>query len=392
MPNKNIPRRVVVKFRDAVNLPYEDGAERHVVRLGVGPWTELAQRFQAVRLNRLFTVISPERIGQLVSRATDRDRHYRAPNLLSFFVIDAPVGVDPKDRRHGAQVLCVVAAMDNAVGVVGIAYGVQEVKYTCQVIDSAGTVNRPNAVMAAIDHFTQPGEDPVGRVLLLEVQLGATNDGVSLQDVNGNVWEAMPMETTLADYEAIRLATGLGIVVIEAAGNGDHNLDQFKQQSSGQFVLARPGGRADSGAIIVGGSESAFPYKRKVNFPGIDGSCLGTRVDCFAWSENVMTFDVERTGEDLYSASFGGTSAAAAIVAGAALLVQGAAEAKNGSRLDPTQLRALVADKTPNGNTPSNNPGVDLIGVMPNLKSILQTKLGIGVDVAPSAPQSVTIR
>ena len=496
MPNKNIPRRVVVKFRDAVNLPYEDGAERHVVRLGVGPWTELAQRFQGVRLNRLFTVISPERIGQLVSRATDRDRHYRAPNLLSFFVIDAQVGVDPKalaaalrewpqieeayidpldsspgpsginpsaagqrylkppatpanptqvgaidaefawlqpggtglnqkivdlergakldqedivgrniapqlhginnpdpkDRRHGAQVLCVVAAMDNAVGVVGIAYGVQEVKYTCQVIDSAGTVNRPNAVMAAIDHFTQPGEDPVGRVLLLEVQLGATNDGVSLQDVNGNVWEAMPMETTLADYEAIRLATGLGIVVIEAAGNGDHNLDQFKQQSSGQFVLARPGGRADSGAIIVGGSESAFPYKRKVNFPGIDGSCFGTRVDCFAWSENVMTFDVERTGEDLYSASFGGTSAAAAIVAGAALLVQGAAEAKNGSRLDPAQLRALVADKTPNGNTPSNNPGVDLIGVMPNLKYILQTKLGIGVDVAPSAPQSVTIR
>ena len=130
----------------------------------------------------------------------------------------------------------------------------------------------------------------MGRVLLLEVQLGSTNDGVSLQDVNGNVWEAMPMETTLADYEAIRLATGLGIVVIEAAGNGDHNLDQFKQQSSGQFVLARPGGRADSGAIIVGGSESAFPYKRKVNFPGIDGSCFGTRVDCFGLRKRWNTY------------------------------------------------------------------------------------------------------
>src|SRR5438445_13821104 len=96
MPNGDIRRRVVVKFRDAVNLPYEDGAERHVVRLGVGPWTELAQRYQGVRLNRLFTVISPERIGQLVSRASDRERHYSAPNLLSFFVIDAPGGVDPK--------------------------------------------------------------------------------------------------------------------------------------------------------------------------------------------------------------------------------------------------------------------------------------------------------
>src|SRR2546426_270779 len=362
MPNGDIRRRVVVKFRDAVNLPYEDGAERHVVRLGVGPWTELAQRYQGVRLNRLFTVVSPERIGQLVSRATDRDRHYRAPNLLSFFVIDSPPDVDPEalaatlrewpqieeayidpldsspgpsgsnpsaagqtylkppatpanptqvgaidaefawlqpggtglnqkivdlergakldqedlvgrniapelyginnpdftDRRHGAQVLCVVAGMDNGVGVVGIAYGVQEVKYTCQV-NSSGIVDRPNAVMAAIQHFTQPGEDPVGRVLLLEVQLGSANDLISLQDVNGTVWEGMPMETTLADYDAIRLATGLGIVVIEAAGNGDHNLDQFRQQSSGQFVLARAGGRAGPGAIIVGGSDSNFP-------------------------------------------------------------------------------------------------------------------------------------
>jgi subtilisin family serine protease len=493
MPNGDIRRRVVVKFRDAVNLPYEDGAERHVVRLGVGPWTELAHRFEGIQLNRLFTVVSPERIGQLVSRATDRDRHYRAANLLSFFVIDSPAGVDsealaaalrewpqveeayidpldtspappntnpfyahqaylkppataappapqgaidaefawlqpggtglkqkimdlergakldqedlvgrniaprlygtdnpdPDDRLHGAQVLCIVAAMDNTKGVIGVAHGVEEVKYTCQVMDD-GTVDRPNAVMAAIQHFTQPGEDPVGRVLLLEVQLGSTNDLISLKDVNGIVWTGMPMETALADYNAIRLATGLGIVVVEAAGNGNHNLDQFQQQSSGQFVLARPGGRPDSGAIMVGGSTSTFPYQRAIL--GAQGSCFGNRVDCFAWAENVATCDVNLFGQYIYSTSFGGTSAAAAIVAGAALLVQGVAQAKPASRLDPAQLRALLADKTPNGNTPSNNPGVDLIGVMPNLKYILQNKLGVGVEVAPNAPQSVTIR
>ena len=69
-PAGEIPRRVVVKFRDAVVLPYEDGAERHVTRLGVGPWTELAHRFKGVRLDRLFTVVSPERIGELVPQAT----------------------------------------------------------------------------------------------------------------------------------------------------------------------------------------------------------------------------------------------------------------------------------------------------------------------------------
>src|SRR5262249_40750501 len=117
--------------------------------------------------------------------------------------------------------------------------------------------------------------------------------------------------------------------------------------------------------------------------------CFGSRVDCFAWAENVMTYQATRPGEDLYSSDFGGTSAAAAIVAGAALLVEGAVETKTGHRLDPTQLRALLADTAPNGNTPSNNPPVDQIGVMPNLRYILQTRLGIGV--APLAPTSLAV-
>jgi len=494
VPNSKIRRRVVVKLQDAVNIPYEDGAERHLERLGIGSWSELAKRFQGARLDRLYKVVSPDRIKELVAQAARRGDRFRASNLLSYFVVETAAGTDPQalaaalrawpqvqeayvdpldsapgpsginpsmagqtylkppataappapqgaidaefawiqpggtgvgqkivdlergakldqddivgrgigpqlystfinldvtDQRHGAQVLCVVAAMDNNTGIVGIAYGVQEVKYTCQVLQN-GAVDRPNAVMAAINHFTQPGEDPVGRVLLLEVQLGALNDGISLEDVNGIFWEGMPMETSLADYDAIRLASGLGIVVVEAAGNGDHNLDQFKQKSSGQFVLARIGGRADSGAIVVGGSSSNFPYKRNVIAPGVQGSCFGSRVDCFAWSENVMTYQATQPGEDLYSTNFGGTSAAAAIVAGGALLVEGAVQAKTGSRLGPAELRALLADTAPNGNTPSNNPAVDQIGVMPNLRYILQTKLGIGV--APSAPGGLQVR
>jgi len=492
VPNSKIPRRVVVKFRDGVDIPYEDGAERHLDRLGIGLWGELAQRYPGARFDRLYKVVSPERITGLVAQAARRGDRYRTSNLLSYFVVEAPPGTDPsalaaalrtwpqvqeayvdpldsapgpsgtnpsmpgqtylkppataappapqgaidaefawrqpggtgvnqkivdlergakldqddivgrsiaprlygidnpdtKDRLHGAQVLCIVAAVDNNTGIVGIAYGLQEVRYTCQVLQD-GSVDRPNAVMAAINYFTQPGEDPVGRVLLLEVQLGSQNDGISLEDVNGVFWEGMPMETSLADYDAIRLASGLGIVVVEAAGNGDHNLDQFKQKSSGQFVLARSGGRPDSGAIMVGGSTSNFPYKRKVIAAGVQGSCFGSRVDCFAWSENVMTYQATQPGEDLYSTNFGGTSAASAIVAGAALLVEGAAQAKTGGRLGPAELRALLADTTPNGNTPSNNPAMDQIGVMPNLKYILQ-KLGIGVP--PSSPSNVDVR
>jgi hypothetical protein len=471
-PSGEIPRRVVVKFRDGVILPYEDDAGRHVTRLGVGPWPELAQRFEGVRLDRLFTVVSPERIGELVAQATDRDRHYRAPNLLSYFVIDCPAGLDAEalatalrewaqvetayvdpldespappgtnpdytqqtylkppatapgtqgaidaefawtqlggtgagqkivdlergakldhddlvarniqklhgvnagpDRTHGARVLGVVAAVDNAIGVIGIAYGVNEVAYTCQVLPGGG-VDRVNAVMAAIQHFTQPGEQAFGRVLLLEVQLDAPGAG-------GVTWHKMPMESVLADFDVIQLATALGIVVVEATGNGFNDLDTF-QDSTGKFVLSRThtGDFKDSGAIMVGGSTWDYPYFRSV--VGSEGTCFGSRVDCFAWAENVHTCDVDPfTGQDIYTSAFDGTSAAAAIVAGAVLLVQGVAQASSsvGRRLSPGEMRALLSDS--NINTRSANYGVDRIGVMPNLKRILQDALGVAPDV-----------
>ena len=474
-PTGYVPRRVIVKFRDAVFIPYEDGAERHLAQLGIGSWTELAQRFKGIGLDRLFTVAPPDRIGELVSQATDRDRRYRAPNLLSFFVIDCPAGSDPEalasavrewsqvetayvdpldespgpmnnpdyasgnqkylrppataappaaqgaidaefawtqpggtgtgqkivdlergakldhedlaarniqtlhginnaglDRRHGARVLGVVAAVDNLKGGIGIAYGLGEVAYTCQVINSALAVNRPNAVLAAIQHFTQPGEDPVGRVLLLEVQLNPFT-------VGGVTWSWMPMETELADFVVIELATALGIVVVEPTGNGSNALDQFRD-AAGNFVLSRihPGGR-DSGAIMVGGSTANYPYVRSTPGGG-QGTGFGSRVDCFAWAERVFTCDVNLfTGQDAYTSAFDGTSSAAAIVAGAALLVQGVAQASLGHRLGPGEIRALLSD--PDINTRSANHGVDLIGVMPNLKRILQDALGVAPDV-----------
>jgi serine protease len=476
--NRKSRRRVVVKFRDATILPYEDGAERHVARLGIGPWQELAERFKGIRLDRLFTVASPERIGTFVFQATDRDRRYRAPNLLSYFVIDCPAGLDTEalaaalrgwaqvetayvdpldespappssnpdyagglqrylrapaiapppapqgaidaefawtqpggtgamqkivdlergakldhedllarniqtlhginavpDRPHGARVLGVVAAVDNTRGGIGIAYDLDEVAYTCQVL-AGGVVDRPNAVMAAIEHFTQPGEDPVGRVLLLEVQLNP------LTGAGGTVWNWMPMETALADFEVIRLATALGMIVVEPTGNGSNNLDAFQEASGGKFVLSRnhPGDFKDSGAIMVGGSTSDFPYTPLAIGPG-QGTGFGSRVDCFAWAENVRTCDVDPfTGQDTYTSTFGGTSSAAAIVAGAVLLVQGVAQASSmARRLSPGEMRALLSD--PAINTHSANYGVDQIGVMPNLRRVLQDALGLAPDV-----------
>ena len=76
------------------------------------------------------------------------------------------------------------------------------------------------------------------------------------------------------------------------------------------------------------------------------------------------------TSTTAYTGSFGGTSSASPIIAGAALAVQGVVEAAAGLRLSPAQMRAALTD--PATSTPSNDPPVDRIGVLPNLRAIIE--------------------
>ena len=63
--------RVVVKFHDYVDLPYEDGAEGYVEELQVGPWRRLVEEFPGITLKRLYTSLDPEKIAALANRATE---------------------------------------------------------------------------------------------------------------------------------------------------------------------------------------------------------------------------------------------------------------------------------------------------------------------------------
>ena len=71
--------------------------------------------------------------------------------------------------------------------------------------------------------------------------------------------------------------SGLGIVVVEAAGNAMLNLGTLPQfdRASSSFQ--------ESGAILVGGGTSTFPHGRA------GGTNFGARIDCYAWAENITT-------------------------------------------------------------------------------------------------------
>lgn len=438
--------RVIVKLRDWVDVPYEDGAEKNIAKkYGSAEWAKLEKAHGPVTLTRLYTAVTPERLRRLADEAARRDETYKPHNFFTWFTIDTPEElrseefaaillkweivekayadaqpIDPVNaaddplsssqgyldpapgginaefawtvaggdgagqgvvdleggwtldhedltahgatvlfgtvldgsRYHGTAVLGEICAVDNTVGVVGIAPNVASVNVTSH---SGSFSNVSDAIIAAID------TSEFGSVLLLEMQTvppAATVFGA-------------PVEIIDDIFEAIRLATALGIIVVEAGGNGSNNLDTVTNFAGHTVLNPASADFRESGAIVVGAASSAAPHNR------MGFSSFGPRVDCYAWGENVeSTYSDNGGATAIYTASFSGTSSASPIITGAALAVQGCFEAAHGSRLSPAQMRDILSN--PATGTASATPATDLIGVMPDLQAIIQTTLATG--------------
>ena len=450
--------RLIVKFRDSLALPYQDGAERLLIDL-TPEWGRLPNA-HSFRLNRLFTALSATELADLVARAKERDP--LLPNFQTFFVVDAapghhiggelvehlralpfvehaywdleatdplvdpddddpgagwvqsqgyfdpaPDGIDaefawprangsgfaggdgagvrfvdleqgwsfahpdlaahnimllhganrPQSAAHGNMALGVVCARDNTIGCVGIAPWVETV-----AVVSHFQSTKADAIMAGLSNLD------AGDVLLIEAQIPEVIVGTT-------TWGAMPVEVQVAEFWLIRLATALGVTVVEAAGNSFELLDDYVD-TAGQRPLNRANpalGFRDSGAILVSAATSAAPHAPITDAYGMPSYHHGSRVDCYAWGENVTTL----TDTGYATGGFASTSAAAAIIAGAAAILQGVAKA-NGRVLDPAVVRNILSDPV-NGTESANGAAIDGLGVMPDFRKILLTNNGLGI-------------
>ncbi|MFI0229791.1 S8 family serine peptidase [Streptomyces sp. NPDC017086] len=262
---------------------------------------------------------------------------------------------------HGCAVVGEVAGTDNARGICGIAP-----KTSARLISYFRPTEEPNAtksrqtvadmIMRAQSELT-PGD-----VLLLEVQLVAQIGGTD---------RPVPVETDRVCFETVRLATALGVVVVEPAGNGAADLDGFVDHL-GRHALNRtaPGEFRDSRAVMVGAAASAPPHRRGPS------SNFGSRVDCYAWGENIVTSGNPNapTKADAYWTGpfFGNTSGAAPVIAGVCLLVQNLFTTLNPGtgapgKLRPARMREVLTDPR---NSTAGAPGAS-IGVMPDLRKLI---------------------
>jgi serine protease len=216
-----------------------------------------------------------------------------------------------------------------------------------------------------------------------------------------------PVEIYPDTFDAIDLVTRAGISVIEPAGNGAlggatdvadlDNLVIDRNAAMPYFSITHRNGRKpcpiktlrrssdaqavkqyaetelapfkDSGAVMVAAAKNDRPLAartRQASWSRVADSNFGSRIDCFAQGEDVHTLGYtanDPTG--LYVTGFNATSAASAIIAGAALCVQGMAQAKRLAPLSPLDLREALKI-----GTSSQSPDKDKIGVMPDLLQI----------------------
>jgi serine protease len=260
-------------------------------------------------------------------------------------------------QDHGTASLGVVGSKDNGSGTTGIApdcsmcfIGVMNLFE--DDFEPYYVMNIPGAIMTAI------GALSAGDVMLLELQTGGFE----------------PIEWEKPVYDRVVLATGLGITVVEAAGNGNNNLDApyYSTGNGGHwpFLPAQ-----DSGAIIVGaGSPPAAFGGTTTERSRLTFSTYGSTVDLQGWGEWVATTGYGgiyfSEGNDNLFGYYGGTSSASPVVAGACVLLQSAYKARTAGVLTPAQVKQkLQLTGTPQQS--GLNPASQNIGPFPNVKAAM---------------------
>ena len=289
--------------------------------------------------------------------------------------------------EHGTAVLGEIAAQENGFGANGIApmsavgwssvTNIDPLRPWLTYFYSVGS-----ALLSSLNFLRQ------GDIALIEQHYPNAFAGPCPNTCNCSQFGYVAVETTPWDHAAIRLATAAGVVVVEAAGNGQ--------------VMVTPASPFDSGAIVVGASNNDLTPACFTNF--------GPRVNVHAWGSMIGTLgtgeipSLRANGADplqWYTRSFGGTSGASPIVVGAAALVQGTRAARGLDKLTSEQMRSLlVATGTPQA---AATVGTN-IGPLPNLAAAIATYIPEGAlfvsqTSGPSAiaagsifSQSVTFR
>lgn len=294
--------------------------------------------------------------GELVKIIdVERGWNLNHEDLPSMFIVDGRNETDDS-RQHGTAVMGVMLGLEDGSGVTGIvpraSGGVVSAR---RGLGLAYYNNIAEAVLISAMNLS------AGDVMLIEQHSSGPSKNRNCTACSGDTCGYIAVEYWNDIFDAINAASASGIIVVEAAGNGEMDLDHSRYKDRFNRIVR------NSGAIFVGAGDSDTHAPKCF-------SNHGSRLDLQGWGENVMTAGYGSSdtfkindGDDnqWYTSSFSGTSSATPIVAGAAASIQGVQIENNNSPLDWYEMRELLI------NTGTPQSGSDQIGPLPDLKVAL---------------------
>ncbi|MEN1938215.1 S8 family serine peptidase [Paenibacillus sp. 102] len=286
-------------------------------------------------------------------------------------VVAGQASTDPYWENHGTAVLGVVSGDENSYGIKGICPDSHVMEVSHMRMGSARAI------------FTAARKLKRGDIIILEMHRpGPRYDYEERIDQKGYI----AVEWWPDDFAAIKFATDREIIIVEAAGNGEENLDDsiydikpehFPDNWSNPFDRRN----RDCLAVVVGAGAPP-PGTHGRNW-GNDRSRLsfsnyGKCVDVQGWGYEVTTTgygDLSGTNinKDLwYTDNFGGTSSASPIVAGAIACTQGTLIVREKEPMKPADVRHyLNISGSPQQDEPSR-PASQRIGNRPDIMQIIK--------------------
>jgi Subtilase family len=288
---------------------------------------------------------------------------------------------------HGTAVAGVIGGDRTHFGVTGICP--DATMFGFAAFDSLGRHDTADAIRLAAARLG-PGD-----IILIELHKAGprARTDPKLTGEPGSI----PIEWWPHNFEVIQGATARGIIVVEAAGNGYEDLDDPIYDRPPRKSFSRedwrnpfnPSHRRDSGAIIVGAGAPPPGINHwdpdPLNHEGdygpaasrLDFSNYGRRVDVQAWGKAVMTCGYgtlqggRHTKNRWYTGRFGGTSSAAAIVAGVLACLQGIRLKRKQPPLTPRGARRLLRTTGLRQSYGPDAPASERIGRLPDLRQLI---------------------
>jgi hypothetical protein len=297
-------------------------------------------------------------------------------------------GVPTTDRKwvkHGTAVVGMLGADHNGFGIAGICPEAEV--NTISIFGNSNGEPAPEWSYAASIRLAADMLRP-GDIILIELHHPGPALGFQERDDQRGY---IPVEWWPCNLAAIQYAISRGIIVVEAGGNGEQDLDNQiydvnPQPPHGPFPdwWTNPFRRIpiDSGAILVGAGAppegihgSAFGTDRsRLSF-----SNFGSNIDTQGWGQEVATCGGNNNLTPLaeedrrYTRGFSGTSSAAAMIAGVLACLQGILRA-NYRALSPARAREFLRNDllgSPQQIGPFMSAG-ERIGPRPDLRKLIE--------------------